>query len=345
MESFQNEKQIMVDPHSLRNSPSKKGYNQETKKLPTIITTPPTTLLHPPTLQPPKLRFLSLSLPNSVNSSPRFDSVEKPKFGSPEQQCRESTTNVTTTLQELLQEAHFGKSKSCGDGRESASLEEFDFDQWLTKLSTKELEKWEWNYGTFTKTEQEHVIKESQSPKNVFKQMKTTTTTHDGFKCNALCLFLPNLVGKIKPIKTRKEVTEKEKVAATMSRNVSLENFECGSWASAAMSHEIDGDSNNSYFDLPLELMKYNASIEVDSHSPVDCSAASFCYEKEIKGVLKNGSARGSVRKSDASPRHVRFSLSSSSPSYPASPAFCISPRLKKAREDFNAFLAAAQTA
>jgi hypothetical protein len=128
-----------------------------------------------------------------------------------------------------------------------------------------------------------------------------------------------------------------------MSRNVSLENFECGSWASAAMSHEIDGDSNNSYFDLPLELMKYGAAIEVDSHSPT--SAAPFCYEKEIKGVLKNGSARGSVRKSDASPRHVRFSLSSSSPSYPASPAFCISPRLKKAREDFNAFLAAAQTA
>ncbi|WJX23711.1 hypothetical protein P8452_12904 [Trifolium repens] len=67
-----------------------------------------------------------------------------------------------------------------------------------------------------------------------------------------------------------------------MSRNVSLENFECGSWASAAMSHEIDGDSNNSYFDLPLELMKYGAAT--DSNSPIDCSAASFCYEKEIKG-------------------------------------------------------------
>ncbi|GAU50576.1 hypothetical protein TSUD_410000 [Trifolium subterraneum] len=337
MESFQNEKQIMVDPHSLRNSPIKQVYNQETKKLPTIITTPPPILLHPPILQPPKLRFLSLSLPNSVNSSPRFDSVKKPKFGSPD---RESTTNVSTTLQELLQEAHFGKSKSCGDGRESASLEEFDFDQWLTKLSTKELEKWEWHYGTFTKTEQEHVIKESQSPKNVFKQMKITSS-HDGFKCNALCLFLPNFVGKIKPIKTRKEVTGK--VGATMSRNVSLENFECGSWASAAMSHEIDGDTDNSYFDLPLELMKYGVAIELDSHSPI--SAASFGYEKEIKGVLKNGSARGSVRKLDASPRHVRFTLSSSSPSYPSSPAFCISPRLKKAREDFNAFLAAAQTA
>ncbi|XP_045792058.1 uncharacterized protein LOC123886822 [Trifolium pratense] len=170
-----------------------------------------------------------------------------------------------------------------------------------------------------------------------------TTTSHDGFKCNALCLFLPNFAGKIKPIKTRKEFTEK--VAATMSRNVSLENFECGSRASAAMSHEIDGDSNNSYFDLPLELMEYNAAIEVDSHSPINCSSASFGYEKEIKGVLKYGSARGSVRKSDASTRHIRFSLSPSSPSYPASPAFCISPRLKKAREDFNAFLAAAQTA
>jgi hypothetical protein len=81
MENFQNEKQIMVDPHSLRNSPIKQVYNQETKKLPTIITTPPTNLLHPPTLQPPKLRFLSLSLPNSVNSSPRFDSVKNRNLG------------------------------------------------------------------------------------------------------------------------------------------------------------------------------------------------------------------------------------------------------------------------
>jgi len=333
MESFQKEKQIMVDPLSLKNSPIKQMYNQETTKLPTIITTT-STILHPPTLQPPKLRFLSLSLPNSVNSSPRFDSIKRSKPGSPDTQCQESTNNVTTTLQDLLQEARFGKSKSCGDGRESASLEEFDFDQWLTKLSTKELEKWEWHYGTFTKTE--HV---KESPKNVVKQMKTTTP-HDGFKCNSLCLFLPNFVGKIKPIKIRKEVSEK--VVATMSRNVSLENFECGSWASAAMSHEIDGDSNNSYFDLPLELMKYGSVIEVDS--PI---SASLAYEKDqLKGVLKNGSARGSARKSEVSPRHVRFSLSSSSsPSYPASPAFCISPRLRKAREDFNTFLAAAQTA
>ncbi|GAU35246.1 hypothetical protein TSUD_323820 [Trifolium subterraneum] len=110
------------------------------------------------------------------------------------------------------------------------------------------------------------------------------------------------------------------------------------------MSHEIDGDSNNSYFDLPLELMKYGAAIEVDSHSPIDCFATSFCYEKEIKGVLKNGSTRGCVRKSDASPQHVWSTLSSSSPSYSASPTFCISPRLKKAREDFNAFFAATHT-
>ncbi|CAL5184433.1 unnamed protein product [Lathyrus oleraceus] len=329
MENFQKEKQIMVDPLSLKSSPIK-------QKLPTIITTTPT-LLHPPTLQPPKLRFLSSSLPNSVNSSPRFGSIKKPKHGSPEPQCQEATNvMMTSTLQELLQEAHFGKSKSCGDARESDSLEGFDFDEWLTKLSAKELEKWEWHYGTFTKNEN---VKES--PKSVVKEMKTITPSHDGFKCNALCLFLPSFVGKIKPIKTRKEVSEKV-VPTMLSRNVSLENFECGSWASAAMSHEIDGDSNNSYFDLPMELMKFGGANEVDYHSPI--AAASSVYEKDLKGVLKSSSVRGSARKPDMSPRHVRFSLSSSSPSYPASPAFCISPRLKKAREDFNAFLAA-QTA
>ncbi|XP_004488252.1 uncharacterized protein [Cicer arietinum] len=325
MESFQKEKQIVVDPLSLKDSLIKLQEYQVATNLPTIITTSLSpTHFHPPTLQPPKSRFLNLSLPNSVNSSPRFASVKKSKGGSPETQSQEAT-NVTNKLQNYLQEAQFGKSKSCGDGRESSSLEEFD--HWLNKVSAKEYEKWEWHFGTSPKNED---AKEN-SPKSV-KSMKTSENDY-GFKCNALCIYLPNFVGKVKlkQIKTKKEVSQK---VAEISRTVSLENFECGSWASAAMSHENDGDSNNSYFDLPLELMKCG-DIEVDS--PM---AASFVYEKNIKGVLKNGSARGSGRKFEASPRHVRFSLSSS-PSYPTSPVSCISPRLRKAREDFNAFLAA----
>ncbi|KAJ1407615.1 hypothetical protein SESBI_24089 [Sesbania bispinosa] len=312
---MQKEKQIVVDPLSLRNSPIKQGY-PETTMLPTIITTcaaTTTTLLHPPPLQPPKPRFLSLSLPNSANSSPRFASpLSKKKSkggGSPEPQCQEQeASNLTQKLQHLLQEVHLRKSKSCGEGRAD------EFDHWLSKPSAV-VEHDKWHHGSFSKTEG---VKES--PKSV-KHMKTPND--DGFKCNALCLYLPGFGGgnKVKAMKTRKE--------CVMSRTVSLENFECGSWASAAIFHEIEGESANSYFDLPMELIKCSSASEV--YSPV--AAASF---SDLKGVLKNGSSRAGVRKSDASPRHVRFSTSS-----PASPASCISPRLRKAREDFNAFLAA----
>ncbi|XP_027338315.1 uncharacterized protein LOC113852277 [Abrus precatorius] len=319
MECLQNEKHIVVDPLSLKNYPIKQGYH-DTTMLPSIITTTSAaTILHPPTLQPPKPRFLSMSLPNSANSSPRFASAlskKKSKSESPESQCH--ATNLTYKLQHLLQEMHLRKSKSCGEGRACAPSDEFD--HWLSKLSAMEHDKW--HHDDLSRIE---AVKESS--KSVNKHMKTQ---NDGLKCSAFCLYLPGFGGKVKPVKTRKE--------GVISRTVSLENFECGSWASAAIFNEIEGGSTNSYFDLPIELIKCSAS---EVYSPV---AASFVFEKDLKGVLKNGSTRGSVRKSDASPRHVRFSISSS-PSYPASPASCISPRLRKAREDFNAFLAAAQSA
>ncbi|CAJ1975969.1 unnamed protein product [Sphenostylis stenocarpa] len=323
MERLQYEKQIMVDPLSLKDSPTEQRYLETTTMLPTIITTSSSIILQPPPLQPPKPRFLSMSLPNSANSSPRFASTlskKKPKGESPESQCQDS--NLSQKLQHLLEEdLHLKKNKPCGEATAFAPLNEFD--HWLSKLSALEHDKW--YHDNFFKTE---VVKES--PKSVkFKHMKTT---HDGFKCSALCLYLPGFGGgKVKPIKTKKE-------GKGMSRTVSLENFECGSWSSAAKLNEIEGDSTNSYFDLPMELIKCGSS---EVYSPV---ASSFVFERDLKGILKNGSSRGSARKSDASPRHVRFSTSSSA-SHPASPVTCISPRLRKAREDFNAFLAAAQSA
>ncbi|XP_057430527.1 uncharacterized protein LOC130723473 [Lotus japonicus] len=325
MESFQKEKQIMVDPLSLKDSHSPTKHLM----LPTVITNSGTaaTLFHPPPLQPPTERFLSLSLPNSANSSPRFGSAlskKKSKSGSPEPKCEAS--KFDNKLQDLLHEVHLGKSKSCGEARSLTPFEEFvSFDHWLSKTSAVEQVKLHHD-GKISKTE---AVKESPKSNKSIKHMKTPE--NDGLKCSALCLYLPGFGGsKVKPVKTRKEGSKRE---AVMSRTVSLENFECGSWASAAMFHEIEGDSvNNYYFDLPIELMKHNSASE-------ECSP--------VKGVLKNSSSRGSARKSDtSSPRHhVRFTTSSSSGSYPASPASCITPRLRKARDDFNSFLAAAQSA
>ncbi|BAT80234.1 hypothetical protein LR48_Vigan468s005600 [Vigna angularis] len=323
MESLQDEKQIMVDPLSLKDSPTKQGYLETTTMLPTIITTSSSIILHPPPLQPPKPRFLSRSLPNSATSSPRFASKKKPKGESPESQCQAG--NLTHKLQHFPEKVHLKKSNSFGEATAHAPSDEFD--HWLSKLSALEHDKW--YHDNFFKTE---VLKDS--PKSV--KLKHVKTPDDGFKCSALCLYLPGFgAGKEKLVKTKRE--ESYKGGKTMSRAVSLENFECGSWSSAAIPNEIEGDCTNSYFDLPIELIKCGSS---EVYSPI---ASPFVLERDLKGILKNGSCRGSVRKSDASPRHVRFSTSSAS--QPSSPVTCISPRLRKAREDFNAFLASAQRA
>lgn len=147
----------------------------------------------------------------------------------------------------------------------------------------------------------------------------------DKFKCGA-CLFLPGL-GKGKAVRTssnaRKEVAE---YAHVVSQRVSLEKFECGSWRSSALiNNQEDGDAtSNLFFDLPLELMR--CSSLNDTESPV---TTGFVFDSNRKGVLK-------ARKSQDLSRHVRFSVSS-----PASPT---SPRLRKARDDFNAFLEAQST-
>nr|KYP55047.1 hypothetical protein KK1_001252 [Cajanus cajan] len=265
--------------------------------------------LHRPSSQPPKPKFLSLSLPNSANSSPSTLMKKKLKHRSTESPYEASTLKHQYDQQE---EMHLRRSKSCGEGRACAPSD--DFDLWWAKSSAVEHENM--HHGSFSKTE---AIRESLvSCKNV------KTHEDEGFKCSALCLYLPGF-GKAKAVKTRKEGSEME--AGVISRTVSLEKFECGSWASSALFLEIEGDTmNSSYFDLPMELIKCSAN---DVHAPV---SSAFVFEKDLEGVHKTGSSR-------KSPHHVPFSTSSTAK--PVSPASCITPRLRKAREDFTAFLEA----
>uniref|UniRef100_A0A2N9F6G8 Uncharacterized protein n=1 Tax=Fagus sylvatica TaxID=28930 RepID=A0A2N9F6G8_FAGSY len=136
-----------------------------------------------------------------------------------------------------------------------------------------------------------------------------------GFKCGLLCLFIPELL--------------------------SLEKFECGSWASSAICCGSDegGDSKHLYFDLPLELIRCSNVTHDDANSPVK---AAFVFDNKVcKGILKHCSSTkaATTKKSDESTgvgRHARFSTSC-----PDSPVLCVSPRLLKAREEFNAFLKA----
>lgn len=315
-ESSQKEKQIVVNAHTLKESSINQGSYDTAS------------------LQPSRPKFPSLSLPNSANSSPLFPSTlmkRKSKSGVVESPCQASSSNMTLNHHYLLQEEiHLRKSKSCGEGRASACAPFDEFDLWLTKPSVVvEHDHMHHHHHSFSKTEA--IIKES----HVSSKELETNADEGFFKCSALCMYLPGF-GKAKPIKTKKEGSE---IDGVVSRTVSLDKFECGSWTSSTLFHEIERDSTNSYFDLPMELIKCSGTND-DVHAPV---TSAFVFEKDLKGVLKSGSsnrAASAARKSDASPHHVRFSISSSTP-HPSSPALCNTPCLRKAREDFNAFLEA----
>lgn len=321
------EKQISVDPISL-----KREVSANPEQMPAVTAPKPKSPKNqlPPLLPPTNSKFLSCSLPNSATSSPRFGaSLLKKKWKNQRQASPQQFEDVTHLHSAsynplpLQQEIQLRRSKSCGEGREYAPD---DFDLWLIQSNAVETVTTNYN-SSFSKTEV------NRATHKIAKKIDPCDDS-DEFKCGALCLYLPGFGGKAKPVRARKRESELRN-RNVISRSVSLEKFECGSWASQAMVSGNLDDSMSHYFDLPLELIRGNVN---DAHSPV---TSGFLFDKDIKGVLKNGSARTSAaRKSHESPRHVRFSTSSPT-SYPASPASCITPRLRKAREDFNAFLEA----
>ncbi|KAI5650333.1 hypothetical protein M9H77_36338 [Catharanthus roseus] len=319
MKSLGSEKQISVDPISLVDSVSSGTKTKELDNLPFPILKPPS-----------KPKFLSYSLPNSASSSPKFATLKK-KPRNPNQ-VPTLTVNpffrqdsIALSNLERLRENHMRRSKSCGEGRASAPPEEFDL--WLVKTKNNNNN----NNNLHIKPEVQEEIKND------------VETIEEGFKCGVLCLFLPG-IGKAKPVKARNAEPETEftqsKEPAEVSKRVSLEKFECGSWRSSTILDEVEDGSNNYnnnnlFYDLPLEMIR--CSSVSDTHSPV---TAAFVFDKDRKGVLKKSSSR--KKSTPDSSRHVRFSTSSPK-SHPASPSSssCV---LLKAREDFNAFLEA-QTA
>lgn len=329
-EGLQKEKQISVDPISMNDSKS------PSSPLPPIIKSPTANGLvrQPPPLVPTKYKFLSSSLPNSASTSPRINSAFMKSKGkiqnqvsSPSNSSLARQHSVALTRLAQLRESHLKRSKSCGEGRASAPTD--DFDLWLTNVNSSGHNSPRQN-NTSCAVESNKIYSHNKSGKEMYKSYD------EEFKCGALCLYLPGF-GKGKPVRARKEELEMTHV---VSRTVSLEKFECGSWTSSAIindhDHDADGDSSNLYFDLPLELIRTSVN---DANSPV---SSAFVFDKDRKGVLKNGTSKGAAgRKSCESSRHVRFSTSSPT-AYPTSPSSaCITPRLRKAREDFNAFIEA----
>jgi hypothetical protein len=320
-ESIQKEKQISADPVSLRES-SRREASFNFMLLP--VSTAPTPDLLPPAL-PEKSQIIAGSLPSSACSSPRFSLTMLKKKWKNESQAsprqidnlagRHSLAHPPLAAQ---QEIHLRRNKSCVEGRTAAPAAELNF--WFPRPNASKSDDRPHGHFKIEASKEDHITGENMDP------------IDDRLKCGVLCFYLPGF-SKGKPVRPKKEEVRGD-LGNVISRTVSVEKFECGSWASSAIINDHEVDSKNLYFDLPLELIQASAN---DANSPV---AAAFIFDKDRKQVLKSCSTRAAPRNSHEFSRHVRFSTSLPT-SHPTSPTSCITPRLQKAREEFNAFLEA----
>ncbi|PKU70090.1 uncharacterized protein LOC110110994 [Dendrobium catenatum] len=269
----------------------------------------------------------SLNLPASSSSTPLWSSRK---------QKNQSHTIISIShrfsaeLPELakLHALQLRRSKSCGDGRSSSPSDDFDI---MSKKPTINHQQ----YGV------QVLYNDSSNSSSDETDLEPNPSEDERFKCSALCLFFPGIYKKKSVLQTKTDSHNNNLEAvdrgSNLSKVASFEKFECGSWTSTAnLDHDESGPL--SYFDLPLELIRCSAN---ESCSPVK---SAFVFDKDLKGVLKKNSVSrlGSRKSCESNNRHVRFSTSSPT-SYPASPNLspCITPRLMKARNEFNALLEA----
>ncbi|XP_072957360.1 uncharacterized protein [Typha angustifolia] len=276
-------------------------------------------VMHSPTLPPLRTpKFISSSLPCSTVSSPQCSSAmmrsfkqwdDPPPLAQPSLDSLALKHSAALSRFALEQAVSLSSSKSCRDGRSYAPADDFDF------LPRKPSIYRSGTGGGSHST--------NGSPKKIHEEK---------FKCGALCLHLPSF-SKKKPIQVTTNKSEHGIRASSVSTAISLEKFECGLWSSDILRDNVETDeARRSYFDMPSELTKSRMS---STDSPVKTA---FIFDNDRKGVLKKSP---SYKSPELSNRRVRFSTSSPL-SYPSSPSSaCISPTLRKAREEFNAFLEA----
>ncbi|KAL8151525.1 hypothetical protein V2J09_021333 [Rumex salicifolius] len=295
-ESMQQEKQVSVDPMSLMGS----TIRQASFKL---VSTPPR---HPRSqreslpspLPPPKLKFVSSSLPSSASSSPRsYSSLSK--MASPG--CPQPHQNWAMDDNDLaLQEYNMRKSRSEGEGRASAFADDFNI---MPSIGGGGGAKYN-DFSSFSK------------PVMGYEDAQSTGAKHgdepeDKFKCGKLCLFLPrggkgktvrasssnsissmasrmsslpssHKSNRMPPIPSHKADPVSSNRSLKMdlpviSKRMSLERFDLGSFSSLVTSDDEAEESTSLFFDLPLEMIRYSVS---EVQSPV---TAAFVFEKEAK--------------------------------------------------------------
>ncbi|KMT13862.1 hypothetical protein BVRB_4g077050 [Beta vulgaris subsp. vulgaris] len=292
-DNSQKERQISVDPISLQGSST---IRQASFRLVSPPTNPNKGLGHnnpPLPAPPPKLKFVSTSLPSSTSSSPESAS-KKIDHKNNDQHAAAASRNNLSRIHSVMDDSHLEmaeantrKSKSLGEGRTSGPTD--DFDLWLEKSgqnprrdhgsSINSSNNNNSNkYGGFSKpplgpgnVDRHHsTMKKSKSRDPNFQE--------DKFKCGKLCLFLPRGKGKtVRSISSTSTMTQASSKTEPMaiSRRVSLEKFECGSWASTSSLELEEGESANLFFDLPVELLRCSVS---DMQSPV---TAAFVFDND----------------------------------------------------------------
>ncbi|KAJ3674821.1 hypothetical protein LUZ60_005437 [Juncus effusus] len=313
----ENERQIHVDPISLTEIGMLE--DQDTPlSVPSFFTE---VVVHSPILPPLRTpRFVSASLPCSATSSPHYSFSSNQRWDEADLQPHQIESPRSLARQHSLALTRFasGRSKSFGEGRTFTHNDTF---QVLGRRRN----------SSDTLSSSSTTSPESPKPK---PKSRTKGSKEDDFKCGALCMYIPGF-SKKKPLQQlRQQIAAR---ASGVSRLASLEKFDCGSWSPPCI---VD------YQDVPFEMERNSGDVE----TPV---RTAFMFDGvERRGILKKSTSRlGSTKSfgSSASNRHVRFSVALNSPvSCPSSPSslpVSISPRLRKFREDFNAFLEAAQTA
>ncbi|KAJ8425594.1 hypothetical protein Cgig2_027152 [Carnegiea gigantea] len=129
IESMQKERQISVDPISLQGSTIRQASFR--------LVSPPKngSGLNPPVPSPPpKLKFVSVSLPGSAGSSP----ISKGKRSKASSKAKSNLSRIQSAMDDshlAMREAESRRSKSCGEARSSNPVVD-DFDLWLEKSST-----------------------------------------------------------------------------------------------------------------------------------------------------------------------------------------------------------------
>ncbi|XP_040380748.1 uncharacterized protein LOC107304360 [Oryza brachyantha] len=305
------ERQIPVDPVSLRHL-GMVADEDSPLSAPSVFTelVARSSPLLPPIRRP---TFVGASLPCSAASSPVHGAAEKRE--DPPAAAAAGTPSPTAALKALARQhsvalAHYvapalSRSASRAEGRSMVPHDDDDDDA---------------------------------DPKAIVED--------DSFNCGSLCMFIPGF-SKKKPASSaaaaavvvssmrRQQSGGARQRRSSVSRLASLERFECGSWspplpvAPAPAAHEED------YF---AQEVACKSSCADDTEAPVKMA---FVFDHgEPRGILKKSasSRQESARPSTSSQRHVRFSTAMAA-SCPTSP--CVTPRLARARAEFNAFLEA----